>query len=196
MVGYNPMRWRRFWVFIFGLLLLNIIVSSIIQSASQPASVTIPYNLFLDEVNGGNVVNITATGDSITGTTKTAVSAGSGQPSAKNFLTQRPSFASDNLEATLLKNKVSILAEPPNPPTPFWETLLLWFGPTLLIVFGFIYLMRRSAAALGGGAPAASSDGSARAARDCTTPSDPTPRSPTLRGSTRSRRSSSRSSTF
>jgi len=150
-VGYNPMRWRRFWVFIFGLLLLNIIVSSIIQSASQPASVTIPYNLFLDEVNGGNVVNITATGDAITGTTKTAVSAGSGQPSAKNFLTQRPSFASDNLEATLLKNKVSILAEPPNPPTPFWETLLLWFGPTLLIVFGFIYLMRRSAAALGGG---------------------------------------------
>ncbi len=146
------MRWRRFWVFIFGLLLLNIIVSSIIQSASQPASVTIPYNLFLDEVNGGNVVNITATGDAITGTTKTAVSAGSGQPSAKNFLTQRPSFASDNLEATLLKNKVSILAEPPNPPTPFWETLLLWFGPTLLIVFGFIYLMRRSAAALGGGA--------------------------------------------
>ena len=145
------MRWRRFWVFIFGLLLLNIIVSSIIQSASQPASVTIPYNLFLDEVNGGNVVNITATGDSITGTTKTAVSAGSGQPSAKNFLTQRPSFASDNLEATLLQNKVSILAEPPNPPTPFWETLLLWFGPTLLIVFGFIYLMRRSAAALGGG---------------------------------------------
>jgi len=70
-------------VFIVGLLLLNIIVSSIIQSASQPASVTIPYNLFLDEVNGGNVINITATGDSITGTTRTAISAGSGQPSRR-----------------------------------------------------------------------------------------------------------------
>ena len=33
------MRWRRFWVFIVGLLLINIIVSSIIQSAGQPASV-------------------------------------------------------------------------------------------------------------------------------------------------------------
>jgi cell division protease FtsH len=150
-VGYNPMRWRRFWLLIFGLLLLNIVISSIIQSASTPASVTIPYNLFLDEVNGGNVVNITATGDSITGTTRSAVSPGAGQPSAKNFLTQRPSFASDNLETTLIKNNVSILAENPNPPTPLWETLLLWFGPTLLIVFGFIYLMRRSAAALGGG---------------------------------------------
>ena len=112
---------------------------------------TIPYNLFLDEINAGNVVNVTATGDSITGTTRKAVSPGSGQPSAKDFSTQRPSFASDNLEATLIKNNVTILAENPNPPTPLWETLLLWFGPTLLIVFGFIYLMRRSAAALGGG---------------------------------------------
>ncbi len=150
-LGYNPMRWRRFWVLIFALLLVNILVTSIIQSASQAPSVTIPYNVFVDQVNAGNVVNITATGDSITGTAKKAVSAGPGQPSAKDFATQRPSFASDNLEAALLKNNVSILAEPPNPPTPFWETLLLWFGPTLLIVFGFIYLMRRSAAALGGG---------------------------------------------
>ena len=78
----------------------------------------IPYNVFVDQVNAGNVVNITATGDSITGTAKNAVSAGPGQPSAKDFSTQRPSFASDNLEAALLKNNVSILAEPPNPPTP------------------------------------------------------------------------------
>src|ERR1700729_4244080 len=96
-VGYNPMRWRRFWLLIFGLLVLNIVISSIIQSASTPASVTIPYNLFLDEINAGNVINVTATGDSITGTTRSAVSPGGGQPSAKNFSTQRPSFASDNL---------------------------------------------------------------------------------------------------
>jgi cell division protease FtsH len=152
MVGYNPMRWRRFWVLIFLLLLVNIVVTSIIQSAGQPPSVTIPYNVFVDQVNAGNVVNITATGDAITGTAKTAVSAGPGQTSAKNFSTQRPTFASDNLEAALLKNNVSILAEPPNPPAPLWETLLFSFGPTLLFVFGFIYLMRRSAALAGGGA--------------------------------------------
>ena len=152
MVGYNPMRWRRFWVLIFLLLFVNVIVSNIIQSAAQPPSVVIPYNVFVDQVNAGNVVSITATGDAITGTAKTAVRAGPGQTSAKDFSTQRPTFASDNLEATLLKNKVSILAEPPNPPTPFWETLLFSFGPTLLIVFGFIYLMRRTAALAGGGA--------------------------------------------
>ena len=152
MVGYNPIRWRRFWLVIFVLLLVNIIVSTIVQSANQTPSVTIPYNVFVDQVNAGNVINITATGDSITGTARKAVSAGAGQPSAKDFSTERPSFASDDLEAALITNNVSILAEPPNPPTPWWETLLFSFGPTLLIVFGFIYLMRRGAAMAGGGA--------------------------------------------
>jgi len=150
--GYNPMNWRRYWLVLGALLLLNIVITSIIESATQAPSVTIPYNVFIAQVDAGNVLNITATADSIIGTAKTAVSAGSGQPSAKSFSTQRPTFASDNLEAALLKNKVSILAEPPNPPPPLWETLLLSFGPSLLFVFGLIYLMRRSAALAGGGA--------------------------------------------
>ena len=113
---------------------------------------TISYDAFLAQVDAGNVANITATGNSITGVTRTAISGASGQPKATNFATERPSFANDNLEATLIKQKVSILAEPTNPPTPLWETLLFSFGPTLLLVFGFIYLMRRSAALSGGGA--------------------------------------------
>jgi cell division protease FtsH len=148
--GYNPIRWRRFWLIFGALLLANIIISTILQGVSQPVSVTIPYNVFVAQVDAGNVVNITAVGDSITGTTRKAVSVG--QTKATNFATQRPVFASDNLEAQLIKAKVSILAEPPNPPAPVWETLLLDFGPTLLLVFGFIYLMRRSAALAGGGA--------------------------------------------
>jgi cell division protease FtsH len=151
MPGYNPIRWGRFWLIFGGLLLANIVISAVIQSVSAPASVTIPYDVFLTQVDSGNVVNITATGNSITGTARKAVSAGSGQPKATDFTTERPSFASDNLETELIKNRVSILAEPPNPPTPLWETLLFSFGPTLLLVFGFIYLMRRSAASLSGG---------------------------------------------
>src|ERR1019366_5156895 len=150
--GHNPIRWRRFWLVIFVLLLVNIIVSTIVQSANQTPSAAIPYNGFVDQVNAGKVINLPATGDSITGTARKAVSAGPGQPSAKDFSTERPSFASDDLEAALITNNVSNLAEPPNPPTPWWETLLFSFGPTLLIVFGFIYLMRRGAAMAGGGA--------------------------------------------
>ena len=149
--GYNPMGWRRFWLVIGLLLVLNFVITTIIEAVSAPPSVTIPYDVFLTQVDTGNVLNITATGDSITGTTRKAVTAGSGQPKATTFSTERPTFASDNLEAALLKYKVSILAEPPNPPTPLWQTLLLGFGPALLLVFGFIYLMRRTAALSGGG---------------------------------------------
>jgi cell division protease FtsH len=46
---------------------------------------------------------------------------------------------------------VTINAKPENPPLPFWEQLLLSFGPTLLIVLGLLYLLRRSAAAGAGG---------------------------------------------
>ena len=78
--GYNPRSWRRFWLVLAVLLLVNFVVTTIVESVSTPASVTIPYNVFLDQLNGGNVASITATGDSITGIAKKAVSGGSGQP--------------------------------------------------------------------------------------------------------------------
>jgi cell division protease FtsH len=150
--GYNPMGWRRFWLFLAVLLVINFAITTIVEAVSTPPSVTIPYNVFFAEVSYGNVLNITATGNTITGTTRKPVTSAAGQPSATTFTTERPTFANDDLEAVLVKYKVSILAEPPNPPTPLWETLLLGFGPALLIVFGIIYLMRRSAALAGGGA--------------------------------------------
>jgi cell division protease FtsH len=114
--------------------------------------VTIAYNVFLQQVDASNVVSVNSTADSITGVSKKPVTAASGTDTATNFSTQRPAFATDDLETRLLKHNVTILAQPPNPPTPFWESLLLGFGPTLLLVFGFFYLMRRSAALAGGGA--------------------------------------------
>jgi cell division protease FtsH len=140
------MRTSRFWLTLVGLLILNYIISGLLLGAGQPKSVTIAYNVFLQQVTAGNVVSINATADSITGVTKKAVTDASGSGTATNFSTQRPAFASDNLEALLTKQNVTILAQNPNPPTPLWESLLLGFGPTLLLVFGFFYLMRRSAA--------------------------------------------------
>ena len=60
--GYNPIRWRRFWLIFGALLLANIIISTILQGVSQPVSVTIPYDVFIAQVDAGNVVSITATG--------------------------------------------------------------------------------------------------------------------------------------
>ncbi|MBV9099904.1 MAG: ATP-dependent zinc metalloprotease FtsH [Candidatus Dormibacteraeota bacterium] len=146
------MRTSRFWVILLGLLVLNFVITNVILGSGQPKTVTIPYNVFIQQVDAGNVTSITSTADSITGVAKTAVSAGPGQDSSTNFITQRPSFAGDDLETLLTKHGVTINAQNPNPATPLWETLLFSFGPTLLLVFGFLYLMRRSAALAGGGA--------------------------------------------
>src|SRR5438105_10196378 len=76
---------------------------------------------------------------------------GQGKASATKFSTQRPSFADQGLEQLLEQHKVTINAQPENPPAPLWQTLLFSFGPTLLLIGGFIYLTRRAAAGGPGG---------------------------------------------
>src|SRR5579864_9464840 len=150
--GFGAMRTTRFWLILLALLVVNFVVTNVILGSGQPKTVTIPYNVFIQQIDAGNVVSITSTAESITGTASKPVSAAPGQDSSTTFMTQRPSFATDDLETLLSKHKVTINAQPPNPPTPLWETLLFSFGPTLLLVFGFFYLMRRTASLAGGGA--------------------------------------------
>jgi cell division protease FtsH len=144
------MRSWRFWVVLAILFAANILISNIVTSAFQAPTVTLSYNSFLDQVNQGNVVSITSTADAITGTTKEPVKDSSGT-SSKKFQTQRPAFATDDLLAALQQHNVVINAKDPNASTPLWETLLFSFGPTILLVIGFLYLSRRAAGAGAGG---------------------------------------------
>jgi cell division protease FtsH len=145
------LRSRRFWIGFALLLLLNIFITNVLFAPAQPASVTLPYNVFIDQVNADNVVSVTTTGDAISGVTKTAVKEPGGSVSATHFTTQRPSFAADALVQLLREHNVTINAKPENPPPPFWQTLLLSFGPTILIIVGVLYLMSRLSRASGGG---------------------------------------------
>src|SRR6266704_3475690 len=179
------MRTPRFWITLAILFVANILISNVLVSAGQPPTVTISYNSFLDQVNAGNVASITSTGESITGVAKQPVKDSSGTSSTK-FQTQRPSFANDDLQAMLQQHNVVINAKDPNASTPLWETLLFSFGPTILLVLGFLYLSRRAARA-------EFSALSVRAERVCTTPNDRRSASQTSRASTRSRRTCRRS---
>ncbi len=143
------MRSRRFWITLAIVFALNILLTNVISSAFQGPTVTISYNTFLKQVNAGNVVSVTSTGEAITGVTKKAVSDSSGTSSTK-FQTQRPAFANDDLLALLLDHGITMNANDPNASTPLWETLLFSFGPTLLLVFGFLYLSRRAGGGAGG----------------------------------------------
>ena len=146
-----PLRTWRFWIVLVVLLLLNVAVTQLFTVFGQPPTVTISYNTFISEVDAGNVTSITSTGESITGVTKKPVADFESGTKSTKFQTQRPAFATDDLQTLLLNHNVVINAKDPNASTPFWETLLFSFGPTLLLVLGFLYLSRRASAAGAGG---------------------------------------------
>src|SRR6202171_2660608 len=151
-VPRNPMRSTRLWVTLAIILLANIFVTNVLLAPAQPTSVTLSYDVFKQQLLDGNVVSVTTTGDAIAGVTKTPVKESSPSTvSATHFTTPRPSFANDALEAMLESQGVTINAKPETTPPPLWLTLLLSFGPTLLIVFAVLYLIRRAAAAGGTG---------------------------------------------
>jgi cell division protease FtsH len=133
------------------LLGLNFVISSLISNNSQPKQVTISYNTFLTQVKDNNVTAITAAGNSITGTTKEPVAdASNNSEKSKDFATQLPTFASGDLQTLLLDHNVQINAVNPNPPTPWWLTLLGDFGPALLIILGLLLVMRMLGSRAGG----------------------------------------------
>jgi cell division protease FtsH len=148
--GGRP-NWKRFWLILGGLLILNWILGSLLMGAARPA---VSYTFFLGQVNANNVQTITSTGDTIQGTFRHQVAYPPGTTDARRvqqFTTQRPTFANDNLFGKLQANGVTVNASPPSRGTPLWEELLLWFGPALL--FGGLlawYMRSGGASALGG----------------------------------------------
>ncbi len=151
---------------IVGLLALNLWISS---EALQPSPrVAVPYYpTFVNEVQSGNVTSISSTGNSIQGTFKTAVKYPSSSQSAQPttlFSTQIPAFANSNqLSELLQKQNVTINAHALSSGPSFIESLLLGFGPTLLLILLFVLIMRRAAGA--GGAGGLMSFGRSRARR-------------------------------
>src|SRR5882672_3407940 len=147
----NPLRSRRFWITLLVLLAANLFITNVLLAPAQPTTITLPYNLFKQQLAADNIVTVTTTGDAITGVTKTPVQEPGSSTKATHFTTQRPSFADDSLEPLLEQHGVTINAKPENPPPPLWLTLLLSFGPTLLIVVAVLYFIRRAASAGGAG---------------------------------------------
>jgi cell division protease FtsH len=142
----------RTWLTLLVLLVLNIIVVNVLFAPAQPKQVTLSYNEFTAQVAADNVVSVTSVGNAITGVTRKDVpDVNDSSQKATHFTTQRPAFATDDLVGLLQQHHVTITAKPDTGSTPFWQTILLSFGPTLLLIVGFIWLTRRAAAAGGAG---------------------------------------------
>jgi cell division protease FtsH len=150
--GKRP-AWLRFGWMLLLLLVVNWIISSFLL-APEPR-MPVSYTFFLTQVQTANVADITSTGDTIEGSfaKKVAYTPAGSKDSEQvdRFTTQRPSFADDNLFAQLQANGVPVNANPPDAPAPLWQQLLVGFGPALLIIGLFVWMLRRGAAAAAGG---------------------------------------------
>ena len=117
---------------------------------------TIPYTTFKQQVVDDNVKTVTVTGSVIDGHANKAITPPGGTQSSQDFETVVPTFAgptaivapSDNLEQLLEAHKVQVTAMVPSQNTLL--TILLSFGPTILLIGGFILLSRYAARATGG----------------------------------------------
>jgi cell division protease FtsH len=151
-----PHRTRTFAWFAVGLLALNL-ASVMLLSHGGEQRVKVPFSpYFLSAVQSGRVASIASKGDTIQGTFKSAVRYPASDTKATPttlFATQVPSFWNDDQLAALLGSEgVEVNAQSTTQTTPLIVSVLLGFGPTLLIVGLFVLVARRAASSGGLGA--------------------------------------------
>jgi cell division protease FtsH len=142
----QPPRFRvsRNWIiFVLALLALNIYFGS--RAMQSESRVRVPYSpFFLDQVTQGHVKDITSKGTAIQGTFTQKLTYGKSKPTT-HFRTEIPAFADNDALSKLLEDKgVVVNAQPLDTGAPWWQSLLLFFGPTILFVALLFWLMRRA----------------------------------------------------
>ena len=140
---------RRTWWLVLLALIVNWIIASTLMGTSRT---TVSYTFFRDQVQAGNVSEVTSTGDTIEGTFRAAAKYPPNDGNAKDvtdFTTQRPAFGDDGLTQLLLDKNVTVNAKPPDQVSLLTQ-ILVGFGPTLLFIGLGIWFFRRMAAAGGG----------------------------------------------
>jgi cell division protease FtsH len=116
----------------------------------QETRIDLTYTQFLNSVEAKQVDTVFSRGDTIQGKFEEEQAAPDDPNLVSiNFVTQRPTWADDNLVETLRTNGVEISAVDPEQ-TPFWQQVLFGFGPTLLLLWIFLSMWRRAGSALGG----------------------------------------------
>jgi cell division protease FtsH len=134
-----------------GLLALNLLVAR--QVPNDGGREQVPFSTFQDQLERGNVTKVNATGDDVQGEFKNEVDSPTDddRDAKKEFATTLPAFVdTEQLSKTLAEQDVTVNAEPIDDGRSFLGDLLLFFGPTLLLVGLFIFFMRRAAGGAGG----------------------------------------------
>jgi cell division protease FtsH len=149
------LRTPRFWITLLVLLAINYLLVPLLLPEAQDR-ITIPYTLFKQQVTAGNIAEINSRADDIQGRFKQPVADPNppeGQPAQTytKFATVKPAFDDQGLLPLLEQKGVVINATSLETPRSPILTLLLSFGPTLLLIGGFLWLSSRAARAASGG---------------------------------------------
>jgi cell division protease FtsH len=133
----------RWIVFFLAVLALNLFVAS--RAMGPESRVRVPYSpFFLQQVQARNVEEITSKGTDVQGAFRKEVTFEDSEPTTR-FRTEIPAFANtDELSRLLQQNDVTVNADPLDTGGPWWQTLLVGFGPTILFVFLLFWLFRRA----------------------------------------------------
>jgi cell division protease FtsH len=145
----RPQAGRRFWLLVGVLLILN---WWLVRQIDEPEPrMEVPYTVFRAQVDAGNVASVVTRGESIEGTFKKALHypPDSSESPQDEFVTVRPPLADEQLLPTLLEQGVTVESKPP-PGRGVLEAILITFGPVLLFVFLFFFLLRRLGSGAGG----------------------------------------------
>jgi cell division protease FtsH len=135
-------RWG-YWLLLGGILLaVNLFFG--MRANGTPSRPRVPYSpFFINQVKAGHVEEITSKGTDIQGTFRQKI-AYDGKKPTTDFQTEIPAFADTKALSHLLSDKgVVVNAQPLDKGAPWWQQLLLGFGPTILFLFLLFWLMRR-----------------------------------------------------
>ncbi|MFL5953799.1 MAG: ATP-dependent zinc metalloprotease FtsH [Gaiellaceae bacterium] len=133
----------RLTIFIIGLFALNYYAGT--RATQTPSRVRVPYSpFFVQQVGRANVAQITSKGTAVQGTFRKPTSY-SGAKATTRFQTEIPTFADTKALSQLLQREhVVVNAVPLQTALPWWENILVSFGPTLLFLGLLFWLMRRA----------------------------------------------------
>jgi len=146
--GMRLNNWRFWLVWLLILVAIWAFMSWINHRDAPP---TVSYNEFTAQVQAGNVKLVHAKGDSIDGELNTPAivpadtDANANKAGTKytQFTTERPTWASDDLWASLKAHNVLVSATPTYVETPLWSSLLMSVLPWVLLIGIYIWFMRR-----------------------------------------------------
>ncbi|WP_425824891.1 ATP-dependent zinc metalloprotease FtsH [Streptomyces fractus] len=148
----KPGRKMPGWRPVVVTLLVTFLITRLLLSFLDNGT-SVSYTEFTQQAHANNISKLYVQGDEIQGELKKSADVPDAHGKYKDFTTQRPSFADDNVWQTLEKNNVTITATPVLTHRSFLTSLLISLLPMLLIVGIWLYAAKRMGAMGGGTGP-------------------------------------------